>query len=332
VPSQLVAIVVLTAISMVFNLAENFGIPTVSGLGDLPTGLPVPSWPFGSPEDMKVPFSLETLGIVLPTALAISLVGLMETFLTQDILDDRTDSNSNKNVEARGQGIANIVSSLFGGMAGCALVGQSVMNIDNGGRTRLSTLFSGISLLTMILVARPWLQQIPMAALVAVMISIAVSTADVAGLKRIRSIPKSDTAVMLMTFAVTMLTTPHNLALGVIAGVALAGILFSRKVAKVIRVEAVDVTPNLRRYVVTGQLFFVSKIYFMQGFDVHDHPSQITIDMSAAHIWDQSGVGALNQLIRKLQKGGSQVEVVGLNKESLDLFERIGSQPAGEHG
>ena len=332
VPSQLVAIVVLTAISMVFNLPENFGIPTVSGLGDLPTGLPVPSWPFGSPEDMKVPFSLETLGIVLPTALAISLVGLMETFLTQDILDDRTDSNSNKNVEARGQGIANIVSSLFGGMAGCALVGQSVMNIDNGGRTRLSTLFSGISLLAMILLAKPYLKQIPMAALVAVMISIAVSTADVAGLKRIRSIPKSDTAVMLMTFAVTMLTTPHNLALGVIAGVALAGILFSRKVAKVIRVEAVDVTPNLRRYVVTGQLFFVSKIYFMQGFDVHDHPSQITIDMSAAHIWDQSGVGALNQLIRKLQQGGSQVEVVGLNKESLDLFERIGSQPAGEHG
>jgi SulP family sulfate permease len=278
-----------------------------------------------------VPFSLETLGIVLPTALAISLVGLMETFLTQDILDDRTDSNSNKNVEAKGQGVANIVSSLFGGMAGCALVGQSVMNIDNGGRTRLSTLFSGISLLAMILLARPWLEQIPMAALVAVMISIAVSTADVAGLRRIRSIPKSDTAVMLMTFAVTMLTTPHNLALGVLAGVALAGILFSRKVAKVIRVEAVDVNPDMRRYVVTGQLFFVSKIYFLQGFDVHDHPSRITIDMSAAHIWDQSGVGALNQLIRKLRQGGSEVEVLGLNQESLDLFERIGAQADGGH-
>ena len=292
----------------------------------------MPSWPFGSPENLKVPFSLETLGRVLPTAMAISLVGLMETFLTQDILDDRTDSNSNKNVEARGQGIANIASSLFGGMAGCALVGQSVMNIDNGGRTRLSTLFSGISLLAMILLARPWLQQIPMAALVAVMISIAVSTADVAGLRRIRSIPKSDTAVMLMTFAVTMLTTPHNLALGVLAGVALAGILFSRKVAKVIRVEPVDVAPDLRRYVVTGQLFFVSKIYFLQGFDVHDHPAKIIIDMSSAHIWDQSGVGALNQLIRKLRQGGSEVEVVGLNTESLDLFERIGAQPEASHG
>ena len=328
VPSQLVAIIVLTVISIGFSLE----IPTVSSLGDLPTGLPLPSWPFGSPANMKVPFSLETLGIVLPTALAISLVGLMETFLTQDILDDRTDSNSNKNVEARGQGIANIVSSLFGGMAGCALVGQSVMNIDNGGRTRLSTLFSGVSLLAMILLGRPWLEQIPMAALVAVMISIAVSTADIAGLRRLRSIPKSDTAVMLMTFAVTMLTTPHNLALGVIAGVALAGILFSRKVAKVIRVEAVDVNEEMRRYVVTGQLFFVSKIYFLQGFDVHDHPSQITIDLSAAHIWDQSGVSALNQVIRKLQQGGSKVEVQGLNEESLNLFERIGSQPEGGHG
>ncbi len=328
VPSQLVAIIVLTGISIGFN----FDIPTVSSLGDLPTGLPVPSWPFGSPDDFKVPFNLETLGIVLPTALAISLVGLMETFLTQDILDDRTDSNSSKNVEARGQGIANIVSSLFGGMAGCALVGQSVMNIDNGGRTRLSTLFSGVSLLAMILLGRPWLEQIPMAALVAVMISIAVSTADIAGLRSIRVIPKSDTAVMLMTFAVTMLTTPHNLALGVIAGVALAAILFSRKVAKVIRVDAVDVNEEMRRYVVSGQLFFVSKIYFLQGFDMHDHPNQITIDMSAAHVWDQSGVSALNQVIRKLQQGGSNVEVLGLNEESLNLFERIGSQPEGSHG
>ena len=325
VPSQLVAIVVLTLISVGFS----FDIPTVSSLGTLPAGLPSFSLPFG---EGGVPFNLDTLGVVLPTALAISLVGLMETFLTQDILDDRTDSNSNKNVEARGQGIANIVSSLFGGMAGCALVGQSVMNIDNGGRTRLSTLFSGVSLLAMILLGRPWLEQIPMAALVAVMISIAVSTADIAGLRSIRVIPKSDTAVMLMTFAVTMLTTPHNLALGVIAGVALAAILFSRKVAKVIRVDAVDVNEEMRRYVVNGQLFFVSKIYFLQGFDMHDHPNQITIDMSAAHVWDQSGVSALNQVIRKLQQGGSNVEVLGLNEESLNLFERIGSQPEGSHG
>ena len=327
-PSQLVAIVVITAISMGLNL----DIPKVMNLGELPNGLPMFNFPFGDVSNQRVPFNLETFGIVLPTALSISLVGLMETFLTQDILDEKTDSNSNKNTEAKGQGIANIVSSLFGGMAGCALVGQSVMNIDNGGRTRLSTLFSGISLLAMILLASTWLKQIPMAALVAVMIGIAVSTADVAGLRNIRNIPKSDTSVMLMTFAVTMLTTPHNLALGVLAGVALAGVLFSRKVAKVIRVEAIKISNEECRYVVSGQLFFVSKIYFLQGFDVHEHPPRITIDMSQAHIWDQSGVGALNQLIRKLRLGGSVVNVEGLNKESLNLFERIGSQPEGGHG
>ena len=319
VPSQLVAIIVLTAISISFG----FEIPTVSSLGALPSGLPSFSLPFGAG---GVPFNLETLGMVLPTALAISLVGLMETFLTQDILDDKTDTTTDKNVEARGQGIANIVSSLFGGMAGCALVGQSVMNVDNGGRTRLSTFFSGVSLLAMILLAGPWLKQIPMAALVAVMISIAVSTADLNGLRNIRRIPKSDTSVMLMTFAVTMLTTPHNLALGVLAGVALAGILFSRKVAKVIQVETIDISDEERLYRVKGQLFFVSKIYFVQGFDLHDHPARICIDMSSAHIWDQSGVAALDQVIRKFRVGGSAVSVVGLNEESLDLFERIGGQ------
>ena len=321
VPSQLVAIIVLTAISIGFH----FDIPTVSSLGNLPDGLPSFGSPFGRGSG-GVPFNLETLGLVLPTALAISLVGLMESFLTQDILDDKTDSPSNKNVEARGQGIANIVSSLFGGMAGCALVGQSVMNIDNGGRTRLSTLFSGVSLLAMILLAGSWLKQIPMAALVAVMISIAVSTADINGLRNVRRIPKSDTSVMLMTFAVTMLTTPHNLALGVLAGVALAGILFSRKVAKVIRVESEQISAQERHYRVIGQLFFVSTIYFVQGFDLHDHPERINIDLSQAHIWDQSGVAALDQVIRKLRLGGSEVTVVGMNQESLDLFERIGGQ------
>ena len=319
-PSQLVAIVAITAISLLFNLQ----IPTVQDLGQLPSGLPSFTLPFGEISEGKVPFNLETFGIILPTALAVSLVGLMETFLTQDILDEMTDSNSNKNVEARGQGIANIVSSIFGGMAGCALVGQSVMNSENGGRTRLSTAFSGISLLLMILLGRDLLSKIPMAALVAVMIAISISTADIVGLKNIRNIPRSDTAVMLMTFSVTMLTTPHNLALGVLAGVALAGILFSRKIAKVIRVTQNKVGPNEVTYEVTGQLFFVSKIYFLQGFDIHEHPKNITIDMSNAHIWDQSGVTALDQIIRKLTIGGSEVKVIGLNKESINLFERLG--------
>jgi len=319
VPSQLIAIVAITLISILFNL----DIPTVSDLGNLPDGLPSISLPFGSIENGKVPFNFETLGIILPTSLAISLVGLMETFLTQDILDDVTDSSSNKNKEARGQGIANMVASLFGGMAGCALVGQSVMNTENGGKSRLSTLSSGLSLIIMIILLKSWIGAIPMAALVAIMITIAVSTADLNGIKNIRKIPKSDTAVMLMTFAVTMLTKPHNLALGVIAGVALAAILFSRKVAKVITVSKTKDQDKVI-YKVEGQLFFVSKIYFLQGFDIHDHPKEIKIDMSLAHIWDQSGVVALEQIIRKFQNGGSKVEIIGLNKESQNLFERLG--------
>ncbi len=320
VPSQLVAIIILTLLTLILNL----DIPTVSDLGKLPNGFPSFSLPFGSIENGKVPFNLSTFGIILPTSLAISLVGLMETFLTQDILDDVTDSSSNKNKEARGQGIANIVASLFGGMAGCALVGQSVMNTENGGKSRLSTLTSGLSLLLMIIMFKSWIGSIPMAALVAVMITISISTADLSGLKNIRKIPKSDTAVMITTFSVTMLTKPHNLALGVIAGVALAAILFSRKVAKVITVSRSKVNKNSITYKVEGQLFFVSKIYFLQGFNIYEHPEVIIIDMSLAHIWDQSGVVALDQIIRKFKNGGSKVEIIGLNKESANLFERLG--------
>ena len=256
VPSALIAILITTGISISLGL----DLPTVASLGSLPAGLPQFALP-------QVPLSLGTLGLILPTALAISLVGLMETFLTQDILDDLTDQTSHKNTEARGQGIGNIVSSLFGGMAGCALVGQSVMNVGYGGRTRLSTLTSGVSLLAMILLARDWVNQIPMATLVGVMVMIAINTANIGSITGIRRIPKSDTAVMLLTVAVTVLT--HNLAIGLLSGVALAGILFSRNVAKVIAVESHLIDAGHRLYTVRGQLFFVSSIYFRAGFEVH---------------------------------------------------------------
>ncbi len=322
VPSALVAILISTGLSIRLGL----DLPTVASLGTLPDGLPRFALP-------QVPFTAGTLGLILPTALAISLVGLMETFLTQDILDDLTDSSSSKNAEARGQGIGNIVSSLFGGMAGCALVGQSVMNVGYGGRTRLSTLTSGVAMLTMILLASRWLNQIPMATLVGVMVMIALNTANWTSIRAIRRIPKSDTAVMLLTVVVTVLT--HNLALGLLAGVALAGILFSRKVAKVIEVSSELIAPGHRVYRVQGQLFFVSSIYFRQGFELHEkpHPEKVTIDMSEAHIWDQSGVTALDQVIRRLKLGGSRVEVLNLNPESTDLFARIGvAEEAGGRG
>jgi len=320
VPSALVAILATTALAVGLGIE----VPTVASLGTLPAGLP----DFGLP---RVPFSFETLGLILPTALAISLVGLMETFLTQDILDDMTDTTTSKNVEARGQGIGNIVSSLFGGMAGCALVGQSVMNVNNGARARLSTLASGLTLLAMILLGRDWVNRIPMATLVGVMIMIAINTANFRSLRDLRVAPKSDSSVMLLTVVITVIT--HNLAIGLLAGVALAGLLFSRKVAKVIRVETRMEGPDHRLYIVRGQLFFVSVIYFRQGFDLHDHPARVTIDMGEAHIWDQSGVTALDQVIRRLRLGGSRVEVVNLNPESMDLFARIGIAPeAGGRG
>jgi SulP family sulfate permease len=319
-PSALVAIFICTATSIVFKL----NVPTVSNLGILPNGLPS----FGIP---KVPFNFETLGLILPTALAISLVGLMETFLTQDILDDMTDKSTNKNVEARGQGMGNIVSSLFGGMAGCALVGQSVMNVGYGGRTRLSTLSSGVCLIAMILAAKDWVNQIPMATLVGVMIMIAINTANCASIKDIRRIPRSDSSVMILTVFVTVIT--HNLALGLLSGVGLAAILFSRKVAKVIKVESSLNGKDHRIYKVSGQLFFVSSIYFRQGFELHEHPKKITIDMAEAHIWDQSGVTVLDQVIRRIKLGGSEVEVINLNDESLNLFSRIGqASEAGGRG
>ncbi len=319
-PSALVAIFICTAISIGFKL----NVPTVSNLGILPNGLPG----FGFP---KVPFNFETLGLILPTALAISLVGLMETFLTQDILDDLTDKTTNKNVEARGQGIGNIVSSLFGGMAGCALVGQSVMNVGYGGRTRLSTLSSGVCLIGMILAAKDWVNQIPMATLVGVMIMIAINTANWISIKDIRRIPRSDSSVMILTVFVTVIT--HNLALGLLSGVGLAAILFSRKVAKVIKVESSLNSENHRVYKVKGQLFFVSSIYFRQGFELHEHPQKITIDMAEAHIWDQSGVAVLDQVIRRIKLGGSEIEVINLNDESLNLFSRIGqASEAGGRG
>ncbi len=319
-PSALIAIFISTGLSIALRL----DLPTVASLGSTPEGLPR----FGLP---AVPFNLDTFGIILPTALAISLVGLMETFLTQDILDDITDSSTQKNQEARGQGIGNIVSSLFGGMAGCALVGQSVMNVGYGGRTRLSTFSSGAFLLAMILLAKEWVNQIPMATLVGVMVMIAINTANWRSIFEIRRIPRSDSAVMLLTVFVTVLT--HNLAVGLLAGVGLAGILFSRKVAKVIVVESSLIDKDHRLYKVRGQLFFVSSIYFRQGFELHEHPKKVTIDMKDAHIWDQSGVNALDQVIRRLKLGGSSVEVLNLNEESLDLFARIGmAEEAGGRG
>jgi SulP family sulfate permease len=315
VPSTLVAILVISGLAEWLQLP----IPRVGDLGRLPTSLPVFEVPgvFGS---------AATWGIILPTALAISFVGLLQSFLTANVVEDSLDEDADYEAEARAQGLANITAGLFGGMAGAGMIGQSVINLQSGGRGRLSTLTAGVGLLILVISLSSWLARIPMAALVAVMIMVSVSTVNWASFRDIRLIPKSDTAVMLLTLVLALIT--RNLAIAVLVGVALAGILFSRKVAKVIDVQASWSQADHLLYTVRGQLFFVSTVYFLAGFRQHAVPRRVTIDMAAAHVWDQSGMRALDQVIRKLQQAGASVEVLHLNAESRDLFERISETPA----
>jgi SulP family sulfate permease len=248
-------------------------------------------------------------------------VGLLQSFLTANVVEDMLDEEADYEAEARAEGLANITAGLFGGMAGAGMIGQSVINLESGGRHRLSTLAAGVGLLILVISLSGWLARIPMAALVAVMIMVSISTVNWDSFFKAAKVPKSDTAVMLLTLALALLT--RNLAIAVLVGVALAGILFSRKVAKVISVTATSQGPDWLHYTVRGQLFFVSTVYFLAGFKQHEHPARVTIDMADAHIWDQTGMRALDQVVRKLRQGGSAVELLNLNAESLDLFRRI---------
>ena len=311
VPSPLVAIVVLTAISM----SAGWEIPTVGDMGTLPTTLPSLSVPL-------VPLNFETIEIILPYALALSLVGLLESFLTANVIDDLTDTSSNKNQEAMGQGIANIATGFFGGMAGCAMIGQSVINIRSGGRTRLSTLSAGIFLLLCILLLGDWVAQIPMAALVAVMIMVSISTFSWGSIRNIRYIPKSETAVMLTTVAITLLT--HNLAIGVVVGVALSAIFFSRKIAQLVFVESQLKDAGTERvYRVNGQIFFVSVETFLNAFDFREKLEKVTIDLTHAHLWDHSAVDGVDKMVLRFRKRGVQVQLIGLNEASATLLDRL---------
>jgi SulP family sulfate permease len=311
VPSPLVAIVAITA----FTMTTGIEVPTVGDMGALPTALPT----FGLP---TVPFNLETIEIILPYALALSLVGLLESFLTANVIDDLTDTPSDKNQEALGQGIANIITGCFGGMAGCAMIGQSVINIRSGGRTRLSTLCAGVFLLCFILLLGDWVAQIPMAALVAVMFMVSFSTFSWSSLRNVRFIPKSETAVMITTVMITLLT--HNLAIGVIIGVALSTIFFSRKIAKLVEVKSA-LTPDQteRVYSVSGQIFFVSVESFVAAFKFREEVQRVIIDLTNAHLWDQSAVDAVDKVVLRFRKRGVQVELMGLNEASATLLDRL---------
>ncbi|ESZ67714.1 sulfate transporter [Mesorhizobium sp. L103C119B0] len=311
VPSPLICIIVLTAIAMYFG----FDLRTVGDMGELPSTLPVFLIP-------QIPFNLETLVIILPYSAGVAAVGLLESLMTASIVDDLTDTPSNKNQECVGQGIANMATGFIGGMAGCAMIGQSMINVKSGGRGRLSTFCAGIFLLFMIVVLGPWVKQIPMAALVAIMIMVSVGTFSWSSIKNLRSHPRSSSVVMLATVACVVAT--HNLAIGVLVGVLLSGIFFAWKIAQIFRVTStLSEDGGSRTYVVEGQVFFASADDFTASFDFKEALEKVTIDVSQAHIWDISSVAALDMVVLKFRREGADVQIVGLNEASETIVDRL---------
>ena len=311
VPSPLIAIIVLTAFSIFMRL----DIRTVGDMGELPSAFPLFLLP-------NIPLNLETLLIILPYSATLAVVGLLESLMTAVIVDDLTDTPSAKNQECTGQGIANIVSGFFGGMAGCAMIGQSVINVKSGGRGRLSTLWAGGFLLFLILVLGDLVRQIPMAALVAVMIMVSIGTFSWSSLKNLTVHPKSSSFVMIATVVVVVFT--HNLAQGVGVGVLLSALFFARKVSRLLAVESTLSTDgNQRNYQVYGQVFFASADQFAAGFDFKEVIERVVIDVSQAHFWDLTGVGALDKVVLKFRREGTAVELVGMNEASSTIVDRL---------
>ncbi|MBX9407285.1 SulP family inorganic anion transporter [Pseudomonas baetica] len=311
-PSPLVCILVLTAISVSMGL----NIHTVGDMGSLPDSLPIFMWP-------EVPLNLNTLLIVLPYSAALAVVGLLESMMTATIVDDLTDTSSDKSRECKGQGVANIVSGLIGGMAGCAMIGQSMINVKSGGRTRLSTLSAGVLLLIMMIFLGDWLARIPMAALVAVMIMVSISTFSWGSIRNLKQYPLSTNVVMVVTVIVVVAT--HNLAFGVIAGTLLAAMFFANKIAHYLDITSSrDPEHRHRTYYVTGQVFFGSADRFASAFDLNEQLETLTIDLREAHLWDITAVAALDKVVLKLRREGIQVDVIGMNRATATLVDRFG--------
>ena len=312
VPSPLVAIVLLTAVSIYFGI----DVRTVGDMGDLPSTLPV----FLVPD---IPLNLATLEIIFPYALTLMVVGLLESLMTATIVDDLTDTNSNKSRECVGQGVANIASGFLGGMAGCAMIGQSVINVKSGGRGRLSTLSAGIFLLLLLLFLSDWVSQIPMAALVAVMIMVSIGTFNWDSVRNLRTHPPSSSLVMIVTVAVTVST--HDLAQGVLSGVLLSGFFFAHKVGRILVIQSQSEDEGrVRVYTVLGQVFFASADRFSQSFDFKEVIDTVRIDLSRAHFWDITAVSALDKVVLKFRREGADVEVIGLNEASATMVDRFG--------
>jgi SulP family sulfate permease len=310
VPSPLVAIVVLAG----FSIAMGLPVRTVGDMGRLPEGLPSLAFP-------HVPLTLETLRIILPFSLTMAAVGLLESMMTAQIVDDMTDTDSDKRRECMGQGGANIAAALVGGMGGCAMIGQSVINVTSGGRKRLSTFTAGAFLMFLLAVLGPVVGRIPMPALVAVMVMVSIGTFSWNSIPNLRRHPPTSSVVMLVTVAVVVAT--RDLAQGVLAGVLLSGIFFAGKVRRMFAVERdAGADEGATVYRVSGEIFFASVDRFTRAF-VTEGSRSVTIDVSAAHFWDISGVGALDKVIARLRRDGADVDVVGYNQASADLVDRF---------
>lgn len=311
-PSPLVCIVVLTGIAMVLKL----DIHTVGDMGQLPDTLPIFLWP-------DVPLNLETLQIILPYSLPLAVVGLLESLMTATIVDELTDTSSDKNRECKGQGLANIGAGLLGGMAGCAMIGQSVINIKSGGRGRLSTLIAGSFLLIMVVFLDEWISKIPMAALVAVMIMVSIGTFSWSSLINLKTHPLSTNIVMLATVIVVVWT--HNLAFGVFVGVLLASLFFANKISHFMVVEStLDEANSTRTYQVFGQIFFNSADKFTAAFDFKEAVEKVVIDLQRAHFWDITSVTAPDKVVVKFRREGAEVEVIGMNEATSTIVDRFG--------
>ena len=311
VPSPLITIVVLTFVAIALDL----DIRTVGDMGELPDNLPQ----FFVPD---VPMTWETFTIIFPYSATLMVVGLLESLMTATIVDDLTDTLSNKNRECVGQGVANVATGFIGGMAGCAMIGQSVINVKSGGRGRLSTLVAGLLLLIMVVFAGEWVSQIPMAALVAVMIMVSIGTFNWDSIRNLRTHPKSSSVVMLATVAVTVAT--HDLAQGVLTGVLLSGFFFAHKVGRILSVTSAACDEGrARRYTVYGQVFFASADRFAKAFDYQEVIDKVYIDVSRAHFWDITAVSALDKIVIKFRREGTEVEVIGMNEASATLVDKF---------
>jgi SulP family sulfate permease len=313
IPSPLICVIVLTAISVIVPMP----LRTVSDLGRLPDNLPAFTLP-------HVPLTFDTFAIVGPYALAFAMVGLLESMMTATVVDDLTDTTSSKRQECVGLGLANLAVGLFGGIAGCGMIGQTVGNVRYGGRGRLSTLVAGVFLLVLMVALRPWVARVPVAALVAIMIMVSISTFSWASLRTLLTHPKVSSIVMLATVAVVVAT--RDLALGVGVGVLLSGVFFAFKVMRLMQVRSeLDAATGTRIYTVTGQIFFASADMFADSFDPREKIERVRIDLRAAHLWDVTAVAALENVVGKLRRNGIAVEVVGLNEASAILVDRHGN-------